>query len=150
MTVFKEGEAKGAVVSWQGSFYNQLGTPEPLSIVPRGSLEYILGAELGAPEDYVTIASRMPGSQMKMTPYINEEVKLKLNLDLKIPNNEVILNNDIQILARTKNNNNPTGIVSIGMGTPKFGGLELKIPPNTPVGDYQTNLIWKLVNGPMN
>lgn len=89
----------------------------------------------------------IPGSKMKMTPFIHEATAQSLGLET--PNKDLILNTSEQVFARTVSTSNPAGIVSMGLANPETEGVELLIPANTPTGDYATTITWNLVAGPL-
>lgn len=88
----------------------------------------------------------IPGSQIKMAPFIHSLTAEELALE--IPTGELIINHSAQVFARTISNDNPSGISSMGMANPESNGVELVIPPNTPTGEYVTTLTWNLASGP--
>lgn len=88
----------------------------------------------------------IPGSQMKMTPYIHNSDIDKLALEL--PNAELVVNNEAKVFARTIDTNNPSGILTMLFANPDTEGVELYVPMNTPTGDYETSLTWELVSEP--
>lgn len=89
----------------------------------------------------------IPGSLMKMTPYIHGNVGIAAHVE--VPHSELILNTDEQLFARTRSNENPPAILSMGLTNPRSEvGIELLIPANTTTGSYSTKILWNLISGP--
>lgn len=86
------------------------------------------------------------GSELTMKPFIQPVVGLEYALIA--PNNEILIGESAQVFARTQNNNNPSGIISMNLADPDTDGVKLSIPANTPVGNYSTTLVWNMSTGP--
>lgn len=89
----------------------------------------------------------IPGSLVKMTPYIHENVGIAAHVEA--PHSELILNTSEQLFARTLSNDNPPAILSMGLTNPSSEvGIEILIPANTATGSYSTKILWNLISGP--
>lgn len=88
----------------------------------------------------------MNGSKIVMKPFIHEEYKNTLAVE--VAEGDFIVNTSPQRFAGTTIENNPWGIVSIGMSHIEGPGVELHVPKGTGVGNYSTTINWSLVTGP--
>lgn len=86
------------------------------------------------------------GSELTMKPFIHPAVGLEYAVIA--PNNEILIGESSQVFARTQNNNNPSGIISMNLVDSDTDGVKLSIPANTPVGNYSTTLVWNMSTGP--
>lgn len=103
------------------------------------------GWELSVKQD---TNSFIPGSFITMTPYVHPTIAAEYAIQTPSASG-LQLNSAEQVFARTENQENPAGIVSIGFANPETAGVELSVPANTPVGDYKTTITWNLASAPL-
>ncbi|WP_317944046.1 WxL domain-containing protein [Carnobacterium maltaromaticum] len=84
-------------------------------------------------------------SELIMAPY-SDPIELE-NLSIEIPNSKLVVNSEPQILVRTSDNENPSGIVQILWAKPDDKGVSLKIHGKSGIGKYTTTLVWNLTSG---
>lgn len=82
-------------------------------------------------------------SELKLRPYS----KVIDSDNIKIPNSELVVNSEPQLVAKALENNAPEGICEILLDGLENEGISLGIPGKSGIGKYNTTLIWNLVSG---
>lgn len=86
------------------------------------------------------------GAELIFNPFIHE---LNQNaLKISAHSEALTINTEAQRFAGTTTSENPSGIVTMGMGSVAGEGVSLEIPGGAGIGSYETELVWNLVAGP--